>query len=100
MNSDCVVQPCRLSSLASPRLGETFHRLIERLVIILYVRGTHIPPRREHVTVLSDIVEVRGHAEPWHVGVVARFLVTPPGVISPSNLRYIVIRQLTMHPVG
>src|ERR1700686_2259122 len=88
--TDRNFQPDTLTELLIQRSGQSCHLLLERLAIVLLVRRTHVAPRRQHVVVPVDLVELRGFAETSYVGVALALL---PGVEGIGNVADIHARE-------
>src|SRR5215213_7333420 len=98
-SSDSGIQPRGCNLLLEPRCREPLHLLLKQLPIVLHLFRTHIAAGREHVAMLTNVVELRCFAEAGHIGVLARVLVTAPSVIGAGDLREILIGELAMYPV-
>src|SRR5439155_11786515 len=88
-----------LGHLLAQRTSEVFHLLFEWLAVVLDGLRTHIPAGREDVTVLSDVIELRGNAEAGHVCVLARAFITAPGVVGAGDLCDICVAEFEVHAI-
>src|SRR4051794_25188379 len=60
---------------------ETLHFAVERLVVVLDISGSDVAPRRQHVPMLSEVIQLRDPAESRHIAVGRCPGVTPPRMV-------------------
>src|SRR5687768_11188716 len=75
---------------------QLWESLLEGLAVVLDLLGADVPPRREDVPLVANLVESRALAEARHVGVVTCALVATPGVIGAGNPLDVLRRQFPL----
>src|SRR6266540_5291906 len=97
------MNPCLKSVTLGERvvqlLDESGDLLVDWLPVLVSFHGAHVPTRGEHESVLGDLVDSGAGAEAGDVRVLAGIGFAAPGVISASDVRDVLVGELSVNTV-
>lgn len=96
---DGLLQFRGLGELTFKLCNEPRHLLLKRLAVVFHLLRPHVPPRREHVAVGSDLGGGGRFAKPRHIFVAAIAVNSPPTVVGAADLLQVGLQQLPVHPI-